>query len=123
MKNSPKTGDMNLHRQESLLTILRTKLKDCDLDVQNFVSELEAENLKLHRQIVKYQVQEVSLNNRIKALKENRDEDYFLSIGSLAERMREAELVINKPTSPGHDPNLEKRRRLQEDAEDVEEFE
>lgn len=50
---------------------LLLKLQSCDPEVQMYISALKSENLKLQKQIVKYQAQQVTLNNRIKALEEN----------------------------------------------------
>lgn len=47
---------------------IKKKLKSCDLEIQNYVTALKTENLKLHKEIAKFQVENVSLNNRINAL-------------------------------------------------------
>jgi 16S rRNA C1402 (ribose-2'-O) methylase RsmI len=49
---------------------LMAKLKTCDPEIQNYVTALKAENLKLQREIAKYQAQQVTLENRIKILEE-----------------------------------------------------
>ena len=42
------------------------KLKICELEIQDYVSALNAENRKLQKKIAKYQAENVSLNNRIR---------------------------------------------------------
>ena len=49
---------------------LTAKLKACDPEVQNYITALKAENLKLQQQIAKHQAHEVTQNNRIKVLEE-----------------------------------------------------
>jgi len=53
------------------MSLLRTKLKAADPEIQSYVIALEKENLKLQRQIGKHQAENVTLNNRIKALEED----------------------------------------------------
>jgi predicted nuclease with TOPRIM domain len=50
---------------------LTAKLKAADVELRNYLIELEKENLKLHKQLAKLQVKNVSMQNEIKALKEN----------------------------------------------------
>jgi hypothetical protein len=50
---------------------LIAKLKTCDPEIQNYVTALKAENLKLQREIAKYQAQQVTLENRIKILEDS----------------------------------------------------
>jgi hypothetical protein len=52
------------------MSSLRTKLRVADPKIQSYVIALEKENLKLQRQIGKHQAENVTLNNRIKALEE-----------------------------------------------------
>ena len=47
---------------------LTSKLKTSDIELNNYVLELEKENEKLHTQIAKLQVKDVSNQNKIKAL-------------------------------------------------------
>lgn len=47
---------------------LKRKLKLCETDIINYVSELEFENAKLQRQVAKLQVDKMSSKNRIMAL-------------------------------------------------------
>lgn len=47
---------------------LKALLKQGHTHIKDYVVALENENLKLQRQIVKFQVEQVSLNNRVKAL-------------------------------------------------------
>lgn len=62
---------------------LTAKLKTCDPEIQNYVTALKAENLKLQREIAKYQAQQVTLENRIKILeKENSKGDIILHVHS-----------------------------------------
>ena len=51
-------------------TDIKALLKAANPSIQQYVSQLEAENLKLHKQIAKLQVKEVSSNNRVIALEE-----------------------------------------------------
>jgi predicted MPP superfamily phosphohydrolase len=65
------------------MSSLRTKLKTADSEIQNYVIALEKENLKLQREIAKYQVQHVTLENRIKILEEeNSKGDIILHVHS-----------------------------------------
>lgn len=52
------------------MSSLRTKLKAAEPEIQNYVTALEADNLKFQRQIAKFQVENVTLHNRIKVLEE-----------------------------------------------------
>lgn len=47
---------------------LRKKLNQCDLDVKFYCLELERMNAKLQRRIVKLEVSDISLTNRINQL-------------------------------------------------------
>jgi hypothetical protein len=46
------------------------KLRRTDPDLSAYVAELEKENLRLQKQVAKLQVESVSKNNKIKALKQ-----------------------------------------------------
>lgn len=48
---------------------LISKLKTSNPELKNYVFELEKENLKLQKQIAKFQVKDVSQQNQITALK------------------------------------------------------
>ena len=48
---------------------LMSKLKASNPELKNYVLELEKENLKLHKQIAKLQVKDISQQNQITALK------------------------------------------------------
>lgn len=58
---------MKTVKKTDLLTSVKKKLKSCDLEIQNYVAALEKENFKLHKKLATLQVENVSLNNRIKA--------------------------------------------------------
>jgi hypothetical protein len=45
------------------------KLKTCDPEIKMYLEELKKENLNLHKQIAKFQVQFLSQQNEITALK------------------------------------------------------
>lgn len=45
------------------------KLKDTDIEIKNYLLELEKENAKLQKNIARLQVKNVSLQNQITALK------------------------------------------------------
>ena len=49
---------------------ITSKLRRADPDLSAYVLELEKENLRLHKQVAKLQVESVSKNNKIKALKQ-----------------------------------------------------
>jgi len=49
---------------------LEAKLKQADLEIQDFVSALKAENLKLQKKISKLEAEKVTLQNRITVLEE-----------------------------------------------------
>jgi len=48
---------------------LTSKLKNTDIEIKNYLFELEKENEKLHAQIAKFQVKDVSQQNEITGLK------------------------------------------------------
>lgn len=48
---------------------LNAKLKHCESEIKEYVRALQTENAKLQRRIAKLEVNNLSLNNRIKALK------------------------------------------------------
>lgn len=52
-------------RRSQLLT---ASFQAAQPDLQNYIVALEKENLKLHKQVTKFQVQDTSKQNRIKAL-------------------------------------------------------
>lgn len=54
------------------LSSLRIKLKTTDSEIQNYVTALEAENLKQAKHIAKLQAQNVSLQNRVKVYENER---------------------------------------------------
>jgi regulator of replication initiation timing len=47
---------------------LKKKLKLCDLEIQNFVANLQLENAKLQRRIAKLEAEKITSHNRILAL-------------------------------------------------------
>jgi hypothetical protein len=49
---------------------ITAKLKNTDIELQNYVSELEKENAKLHKTIAKMQAKDISQQNEITALKQ-----------------------------------------------------
>ena len=49
---------------------LQAKLKACDPEVQQYLVALKAENLRLHKQVVKLEAKKISGNNRVLALEE-----------------------------------------------------
>ena len=57
------------------LSSLRDKLKTADLEIQNYVTALEAHNFKLTKEIAKFQVENVTLKNRVKSLVEQNEKD------------------------------------------------
>gem|GEM_PF-6304366 len=72
---------------------LRIKLQACDIEVQNYVAALEAENLKLTKQITKFQVDNVTLNNRVKSFIEQYKADKREFIGDALSVSEETELI------------------------------
>jgi hypothetical protein len=53
---------------------LKAKLKLADLEIQNYVTALETENLKFQKKIGNLQAENVSLNSEITILKEKLNE-------------------------------------------------
>ncbi len=49
---------------------ITSKLKKSDIELQNYVTELEKENAKLQKGIAKLQVKDISNQNQIAALKQ-----------------------------------------------------
>jgi predicted RNase H-like nuclease (RuvC/YqgF family) len=49
---------------------LQTKLQSCELEIQQYVRELQTENAKLHLRMVKLEVKNVSYESRVAAQKE-----------------------------------------------------
>jgi len=62
-----------LHTSESMEP-LRLKLKAADSEIQNYVTALDTENLRLQKHIAKLQADNVTLNNRITILLEDINE-------------------------------------------------
>jgi len=52
-------------------TDIKLLLKASEPPIQNYVAALEAENLKLHKQIAKLQAEQVSLKSRVKILEDD----------------------------------------------------
>ncbi len=67
--------DNLLERPIALTSELEKKLKESPMEVQLYVTALKSENLKLQKQIAKYQAQEVTLKNSIKLAKDDLDEE------------------------------------------------
>ena len=67
--------DNSLERPRDLTSELEKKLKESPMEVQHYVTALKSENLKLQKQIAKYQAQEVTLKNSIKLAKDDLDEE------------------------------------------------
>jgi predicted nuclease with TOPRIM domain len=65
---------MKTPKKSDPLTSVRKKLKLCDPEIQNYVEALEKENVKLHKEIAKLKVENMSLNNRVKATIEEVDD-------------------------------------------------
>ena len=69
-------------------TEITKKLKGADPEVLMYIVELEKENLRLHKQIAKLQVKNITKDNEIKALKQAQPE---------------VKIVIKKFSSPEKD--------------------
>lgn len=54
---------------------LQVKLKKAHPDVKQYIAELKKENERLQAQIAKYQVKQFSLDNRMKALEKEIEEN------------------------------------------------
>lgn len=67
---NPTTSELQTIDETSAMSSIRSKLKFADSDIQLYVVALEKENLKLHKQIAKLQVENVSANNRVRAAEE-----------------------------------------------------
>ena len=68
-----KTKSKAINDTEPIAPLI-AKLKTVDYEIQHYVAALEIENLKLQRQIAKFQADKVSLNSRIIILEENTNE-------------------------------------------------
>lgn len=66
---------------------LLAKLKEADLEVQQYVSALKAENAKLHKRIFKLEAENVSLENRIETIKSGGESDEPVSIEEAISRL------------------------------------
>lgn len=72
----PKTTERDESTPEQSIPsqTLRSKLKTCAPEIQNFVAALEAENLKCVKKLAKLQTDDVTLDSWINILDENTDE-------------------------------------------------
>lgn len=75
---------------------LKAKLKAADPGIHHYVTALEAENLKLQRQIGKLEAENISLNNRIWVLEEE-NKRKGPSLEEALSKIRERRLKQNKP--------------------------
>jgi predicted RNase H-like nuclease (RuvC/YqgF family) len=57
-------------KESDSISELTAKLEICDLEIQNFITALKAENKKLHKKIAKLQADKVSLSSEIEILRE-----------------------------------------------------
>jgi len=69
-------------------TEITKKLKGADPELSMYIVELEKENLRLHKQVAKLQVKNITKDNEIKALKQAQPE---------------VKIVIKKFSSPEKD--------------------
>ena len=71
---------------------LKMLLEKADTHIKQYVSAMEAENAKLQRQIAKLEVNQVSLNNRVKALEKElkKHDPSSLDLPDLGELLRKA---------------------------------
>lgn len=60
------------------MSSLVIKLKTTAPEIQHYVTAFESENLKLQKQIAKLQVENMSLNNRIKAIEKEKSIPHVL---------------------------------------------
>ena len=65
---------MNASIESESIQSIKAKLKSCDPDIKNYVTYLKKENAKLHRKIVKLEVENMTSKNRILALKKENKE-------------------------------------------------
>jgi len=79
----------------------KSKINACNPDIRQYVVALKVENLKLQKQIIKYQAREVTLKSRITALEERFEED----------QKRPKAQVIIKGLYDSHETRPEKLRR------------
>jgi len=69
---------MDAFEKSKSIPSVKTKLKSCDPVIKDYVRYLEKENAKLHRKLVKADVDKLTLKNRISALeKENKSFHIF----------------------------------------------
>ena len=78
---------------------LSAKLKQCDPEVQNYVSAIEAENSKLQLKIAKLQAKNFSSENRIAALEEQTKEIKYGSDVSFSQNSPSDKEIIEKMIS------------------------
>jgi len=75
------------------MSSLRAKLRTVDPEIQHCVTALEAEDLRLQKQIAKMQAENVTLNSRITILEENLEDvkrqNEATAIGELVKMIRE----------------------------------
>jgi len=53
----------------------RTKLRQCDPEIRQYIATLESHNLKLQRQLGRLEANNITAINRIKALEKTLNED------------------------------------------------
>ena len=98
------------------------KVADLVSKLQKEVESLKKKVLSLENDVLKAQNKYLKLEQKHLMLqtesKKSKSPDSNISICSLAERMKEAGIVVNQPDSPVVDPILEERRRLEEATED-----
>lgn len=76
-------------------------IKECGLEVQNYIAELERENLKLAKQVAELQVKYLTAQNMISALKHLKDPNGENRIKSTSENELLAELKrLNENKQP-----------------------
>ena len=78
------------------MSSLKTKLKAADPKIQSYVLALENENLKLQRQIGKHQAENLTLNNRIKALEEDLEKKNDQEAGEIKLNVKDPHRVHKK---------------------------
>ena len=77
---------MKTSKKSNHISDLTPKIRGCDPEVQYYVAALKAERLKLLKQIAKLQVENESLKDRIKILKEKGGEIKMVVKRSISEK-------------------------------------
>jgi hypothetical protein len=76
---------------------LKIKLQSCDLEVQNYATALEAENLKCAKKVAQLQAVNVALNNRIKSIVEQNEKDKGATLAAIMSNLNKRSKTVQPP--------------------------